>query len=83
VKDLLWTNFQLTRGTGVPTIVVIDGVHIEMRKRSAASAPAKPKKAKKPRRPAKKASGTTPKPRRAPEAASKPATLRRTEDTPQ
>jgi hypothetical protein len=86
MKDLLWTNFQLTRSTGVPTMVVIDGVSVEIRKQGAAPAPVRPKKkvkAKKPRRPAKKASGAKPKPKRAPEAASKGAAVRRTETVPQ
>ena len=82
MKELIYSNFQLTRSTGVPTMVVIDGVSIEMRKRGGAAAPARAK-AKKPRRPEKKASGKKPKKPRAPEAASKPATVRRTEATPQ
>lgn len=78
VKDLIYSNFQVTRATGVPTMVVIDGVSIEMLKRGGAPAPAKAKP-KKPRRSAKKASGTKPE---QPVKASKPAAARRTEAVP-
>jgi hypothetical protein len=88
VKDLLSTNFQLTRTTGMPTIFTVDGVSIEMRKRGGIPKPTKAKKAKaktkKPkaaRRPATKASGA--KPARAPEGANKAAAIRRTEAAPQ
>lgn len=84
VKDLLWTNFQLTRTTGVPTMFTVDGVSIEMRKRGSASAPAKPKaaKSKKSRRPAKASRGKE-KPQEQPAKASKPAAARRAETAPQ
>jgi hypothetical protein len=80
VKELIYSNFQLTRSTGVPTMVVVDGVSIEMRKQGAVPARAK---AKKPRRPGKKASGEKPKKPRAREATSKAAPVRRTEAAPQ
>jgi hypothetical protein len=75
VKDLIYSNFQLTRATGVPTMVVVDGVSIEMHRRGGAPAPAKAKP-KKPRRSAKKESDT--KPPKAPKAAA----VRRTETVP-
>ena len=78
MKELIYSNFQLTRATGVPTIVVIDGVLVEMRKRAGAPAPAKAAP-KKPRRAGKKASGTKPE---QPAKASKPAMARRTEALP-
>ena len=84
MKDLILSNFQLTRATGVPTMVVIDGVAVEMRKRGAAPAAAKPKKnRKKPRRPAKKASRAKERPPEQPAKASRPAAVRRAEAVPQ
>ena len=76
MKELIYSNFQLTRSTGAPTTFTVDGVSIEMRKRGAAPAPAK---AKKPRRPAKKASRPKEKPPEQPAKTSKPAAVRRTE----
>ena len=84
MKELIYSNFELTRSTGVPTLVVIDGVSVEMRKRGAASAPAKPRAtARKPRRPAKKANRTKESAPEQPAKASKPAAVRRTEAAPQ
>ena len=84
MKELIYSNFQLTRASGVPTMVVIDGVSVEMRKRGAASAPATPKtsKDKKPRRPA-KASRPKEKPPDQPAKASKTAATRRAKTVPQ
>ncbi|MEO8901153.1 MAG: hypothetical protein ABI488_05720 [Polyangiaceae bacterium] len=85
MKELIYSNFQLTRATGVPTMFTVDGVRVEMRKGGAAPAPAKAKKAKakKARRPAKKASGAQEKPTEQPAKTSKPATARRAEAAPQ
>ncbi len=85
MKELIYSNFQLTRATGVPTVVVVDGVSVEMRKRGAAPALAKAKKAKgtKPRRPAKKANRAKDKPTEQPAKTSKAAPARRTEAVPQ
>ena len=81
MKELIYSNFQLTRASGVPTMVVIDGVAVEMRKRGAAPAPSKAKNAKKRRRSAKKESDT--KPPKMPKTASKAAAVRRTEGASQ
>jgi len=85
MKELIYPNFQLTRATGVPTMVVVDGVSIEMRKRGGAPTPApakaKAKKAKKPRRPAKANRTMEPAPEQ-PAKTSK-AAVRRTEAAPQ
>jgi hypothetical protein len=85
VKDLIYSNFQLTRATGVPTMVVVEGVSIEMHKRVGAPAPAKGKKAKakKLRLPAKASNAKHEKPTEHPAKTSKPAGARRTEGTPQ
>jgi hypothetical protein len=88
VKDLLWTNFQLTRTTGMPTTFTVDGVSIEMRKRGGIPTPtkakkekAKTKKGKPARRPTAKARGA--KPTRAPATANRAAAARQTEPVPQ
>jgi hypothetical protein len=82
MKELIYSNFQLTRATGVPTMVVIDGVSIEMRKGGNTPAPKKAK-AKKPRRPAKKANRAKEKPTEQSAKASKAAATRRAEAVPQ
>ena len=80
MKELTYSNFQLTRSTSAPTTFTIDGVSIEMRKRGGTPAPAK---AKKPRRQAKKASPAKEPAPEQPAKKSKPAAVRRTEATPQ
>lgn len=87
MKELIYSNFELTRATGVPTIFTVDGVHVEMRKSGAAPAPAKAKTKAKPKKrhgPAAKASAAKPKRPRKPAAqASKAAAVGRTETAPQ
>ncbi|MEI9937276.1 MAG: hypothetical protein WDO69_08615 [Pseudomonadota bacterium] len=79
MKELIYSNFQLTRSTGIPTMVVIDGVTVEMRTRGAATPKPVKKQPKTPRRPAKKASL----PKEQPAEASKSAAGRRAEAAPQ
>ena len=89
MKDLLWTNFQLTRTTGMPTTFTVDGVAIEMHKRGGIRTPTKEKrekvktkkKAKPARSPTTKASGA--KATRAPATANRAAAVRQTEPAPQ
>ena len=82
MKELIYSNFQLTRSTGIPTLVVIDGVSVEMRKRGAATL-GPTRKAKKPRRPAKKATPAKEPAPEQPAKKSKAAPGRRTEAAPQ
>lgn len=83
MKDFIYSNFQVTRTTGLPTMVVIDGVAVEMRKRGAATLKSAKAKPKKPRRLAKKASRPKEKPPEQPAKAGKPAAPRRAEAVPQ
>jgi hypothetical protein len=83
MKEFIYSNFQLTRSTGVPTMIVIDGVSVEMRRHGApGTAQAKTAKAKRPRRPAAKESRAKERPAEQPAKTSK-AAVRRTEAPPQ